>query len=405
VRIISASHRRPGADGELLAEDLALDELPEMDRLVESFREQRVGILKFGGEDAGEALGEAVASCACGPEEAPPRLRYLVNVPFSHGSLFAGGSDAEEPSRDDLRTLVEFAEAISVAYQRFIDFQTLEQRTRELQETQLQLVQSEKMAALGQLVAGVAHELNTPIGAIQSNNQSARKSLESIRELTLANVGGAPPGSEAMLRHLDGLLDLNDVSAAASRRVNQIVSNLRKFARLDESEWKRVDLRQGLEETLALVEHQTRGRIEVVKAYEDVPLVGCYPGQLNQVFMNLIVNAIQAMEGSGGRLGIACSHDGDSVSVSVSDTGRGIAAEAIGRVFDPGYTTKGVGVGTGLGLSIAYRIVQSHGGRIDVESAPGEGSRFTVRIPVRVSPPERSGSAIAVYAGGLDRSR
>jgi two-component system NtrC family sensor kinase len=309
-------------------------------------------------------------------------------VPFSHGTVFIGGTNEQQPSLDDVATLTEFADAISVAYQRFVDFRNLEHRTRELQETQLQLIQSEKMASLGQLVAGVAHELNTPMGAIYSNNQSEGRALSRLIE-ELQN-GGTDPAEQAAT--LAKLRDMNAVNDAASRRIIEIVSNLRKFARLDESEWKVADLREGLDETISLVEHQTRGRIKIVRTYGDVPLVGCYPGQLNQVFMNLIVNAIQAIDGEG-QIDVECFRDGDSIAVRVRDTGHGIPVEALPRIFDPGYTTKGVGVGTGLGLSISYRIAANHGGSLQVKSEKGKGSEFTLRIPIGLSAPKTVSTA------------
>jgi two-component sensor histidine kinase len=192
---------------------------------------------------------------------------------------------------------------------------------------------------------------------------------------------------------------MNVVNDAASRRIIEIVSNLRRFARLDESEWKQADLREGLDETLALVEHQTRGRIEVVRSYGEVPLVGCYPGQLNQVFMNLIVNAIQAIEGEG-RIDVECLREGDSVVVRVRDDGHGIREEALSRIFDPGYTTKGVGVGTGLGLSIAYRIASNHGGTLRVKSEVGKGSEFTLSIPIGLAPPKTLSTTSAYTLSG-----
>jgi len=160
-----------------------------------------------------------------------------------------------------------------------------------------------------------------------------------------------------------------------------IVTNLRTFARLDEAEWKTADLREGMDSTLALVEHLHRGRIEIVREYATVPPIACHPGQLNQVFMNLLVNAIQAIDGPGTihvRLGV----EDRSLRIDVEDTGAGIAPEHLDRVFDPGFTTKGVGVGTGLGLAICHRIVEAHAGTIGVTSRPGVGSMFTVRLPL-----------------------
>jgi signal transduction histidine kinase len=385
LRMISARHER------LSSMELKVSDYPETAEMLDFWTRRAVGIVDLTNEGAAfrdRALEHACEDCFTSD------LEYLLNVPFSHGTVFIGGTNAQQPTLDDVATLTEFADAISVAYQRFVDFRNLESRTRELQETQIQLIQSEKMAALGQLVAGVAHELNTPMGAIHSNNQSQRKALERlIDELDELDSGAAGLSEQAAT--LERLRELNVVNETASRRIIEIVSNLRKFARLDESDWKQADLREGLDETLALVEHQTRGRIRIVRSYEDVPLVGCYPGQLNQVFMNLLVNAIQAIEGEG-RIDVECFREGDSVVVRVRDDGRGIREDALSRIFDPGYTTKGVGVGTGLGLSIAYRIALHHGGSLRVKSEAGKGSEFMLSIPIGLPPP-RTLSTMSAY--------
>ena len=391
LRMISARHER------LSSMELTISDYPETAEMLDFWTRRAVGVVDLSNEGAvfrDRALEHACEDCFTSD------LEYLLNVPFSHGTVFIGGTNAQQPTLDDVATLTEFADAISVAYQRFVDFQTLENRTRELQETQIQLIQSEKMAALGQLVAGVAHELNTPMGAIHSNNQSQRKALERLIE----KLDELDNGAAALSEHaatLEKLRDMNVVNDAASRRIIDIVSNLRKFARLDESDWKQADLREGLDETLALVEHQTRGRIRIVRSYEDVPLVGCYPGQLNQVFMNLIVNAIQAIEGEG-RIDVECFREGDAVVVRVRDDGQGIREESLSRIFDPGYTTKGVGVGTGLGLSIAYRIASNHGGSLGVKSEVGKGSEFTLSIPIDLPPP-RTLSTTSAYTALSNR--
>jgi signal transduction histidine kinase len=385
LRIYSARHEG------LASVELSIADFRETSEMLESWIEHRVSVIQL--SDGASLFRDKALSHAC-EKCATSDIEYLLNVPFSHGTVFVGGTEEQNPTLDDVKTLTEFADAIGVAYQRFVDFRSLEQRTRELQETQLQLIQSEKMAALGQLVAGVAHELNTPMGAIHSNNQSAKKALERlIADLDGGDAGNGLSEHAAMLARL---LDMNVVNDAASRRIIEIVTNLRRFARLDESEWKAADLRAGIDETLALVEHQTRGRIEVVRAYGEIPLVSCYPGQLNQVFMNLIVNAIQAIEGEG-RIEVECSREGESVSVRVRDNGHGIPEEALPRIFDPGFTTKGVGVGTGLGLSIAYRIVSNHGGTLRVRSEVRKGSEFTVEIPIDRRPPKAL-PATRVYA-------
>ena len=382
LRMISARHER------LSSMELTISDYPETAEMLDFWTRRAVGIVDLSGE--GAAFRDRALEYAC-DDCLRSDLEYLLNVPFSHGTVFIGGTKAQQPSLDDVATLTEFADAISVAYQRFVDFRNLENRTRELQETQIQLIQSEKMAALGQLVAGVAHELNTPMGAIHSNNQSQRKALERL----IDELDNGAAGLSEHAATLEKLRDMNVVNDTASRRIIEIVSNLRKFARLDESDWKQADLREGLDETLALVEHQTRGRIRIVRSYEDVPLVGCYPGQLNQVFMNLLVNAIQAIEGEG-RIDVECSREGDSVVVRVRDDGHGIREDALSRIFDPGYTTKGVGVGTGLGLSIAYRIALHHGGSLRVKSEAGKGTEFTLSIPIGLPAP-RTLSTTSAY--------
>ena len=372
--------------GGLETNDLSVHDVPEVQKLIDAWEERRVRMLHFDDAELASGSGRAAQSAHPAHPERPD-WRWMVTVPFSHGAVFVGSSDAEEPSEDHIATLTEFADAISVAYQRFVDF-------RELQETQLQLLQSEKMASLGQLVAGVAHELNTPMGALQSNTQTERAALERIR--TLIERGDIESLSNAVAI----LEEMNGVNEAATRRMTQIVGNLRKFARLDESEWKSVDVREGLDETLALVEHQTKTRIEIKKSYGDVPHVNCYAGPLNQVFMNLIVNAIQAIDGEGS-IRIETRLEKDEVIVRIADTGAGIRQSDIARVFDPGFTTKGVGVGTGLGLSICYRIVQNHGGRLTVSSEEGKGSVFTIAIPLNVEPPENGARTPSAYARPL----
>jgi two-component system NtrC family sensor kinase len=164
---------------------------------------------------------------------------------------------------------------------------------------------------------------------------------------------------------------------------------LRNFARLDEAELQMADLHQGIESTLTLVRHELKNRIRVVKNYGDVPPIRCHPNQINQVFMNMLVNGSQAIKGEG-TITIRTFREGDIVSVQFSDTGVGIPPENLPRIFDPGFTTKGVGVGTGLGLSICFKIVQDHGGRIDVQSEVGKGATFTIRLPIGEASAETS---------------
>lgn len=252
---------------------------------------------------------------------------------------------------------------------------TLEARNRELRETQSQLVQQGKMAALGALVAGVAHDINTPLGSIKSSADLA------------ASVCGKLEGAGVQLPKLLSMLtEANANIATASERIDDIIRSLRSFARLDEAETKRVNLHEGIETALRLVEAQAKERVTIERDFGDIPELTCRAGEINQVLMNVISNAVQAIDGTG-TVTVRTRVSDDEVHVAVSDTGKGISAEDRARVFDPGFTTKGVGVGTGLGLSIAYRIVRDHAGRIEVESERGVGSTFTICLPVERSAP------------------
>jgi signal transduction histidine kinase len=309
-------------------------------------------------------------------EEGYPR--YLLDVPFSAGliSLAAGGPG--ELTGADEGILMQMAQAISVAYTRFHDMQELEKKNRELQEAQAQLVQAAKLAAMGQLVAGVAHEINSPLGTINSNLDVMTRLLARIQAESLNLPDGPHQKIESSLGAIDPLMNLNRI---ACERIIRIVRDLRNFARLDEAEFKMVNLNEDIETTLSLVRHELKDRIQVVKQFSDLPLVPCYPNRLNQVFMNLLINAYQSIPAKG-EIRISTAVIDNDVKISISDTGTGINKEHLDRIFDPGFTTKGVGVGTGLGLSISARIIQDHKGTISVESEIGKGSTFTILLPV-----------------------
>ncbi|WP_334158437.1 PAS domain S-box protein [Oryzomicrobium sp.] len=273
-----------------------------------------------------------------------------------------------------------------------------------LQETQEQLVQSEKLASIGQLAAGVAHEINNPIGYVQSNLTTLERYLGDVHAVLAALDAAAaqlPPEHPAAQevarlkqeRDFDFLLeDLPDLTAQSQEgidRVRKIVADLKDFSRLDSGQdWQRADLRQGLDSTLNIVNNEVKYRAEVVRDYGALPEIECLPSQLNQVFLNLLVNAAHAMpDGERGRITLRTGHSGsdadERVWVEVADTGRGIAPEHLHRIFDPFFTTKPVGKGTGLGLSLSYGIVQKHHGQILVTSQPGQGTTFRVVLPVR----------------------
>jgi signal transduction histidine kinase len=255
----------------------------------------------------------------------------------------------------------------------------------ELREAQERLVMQAKLASLGQLVAGVAHEINTPLGAVVSNNDLFRRCFARLRERVEAlGLGTSDP---VIARDLKAVEDLAEVTRTACGRITGIVRELRTFARLDEADRKPVDLHEGIESTLVLINHLTKGRIDVRRAYGQLPPVECHPNQINQVFMNLLVNACQAIPEAGSiTIHTWFEPQTGMANVSVGDTGSGIPRENLARIFDPGFTTKGAGVGTGLGLSICYQIIEAHGGHIGVESVLGKGTEFVVSLPADVDP-------------------
>ena len=255
----------------------------------------------------------------------------------------------------------------------------IQKRTQALRLKHAQLLQSEKLASLGQLVAGVAHEMNTPLGAIKSTNHTLARSIDRLEQL---RDDSDPQVQGQRRRLLEQARQTNQLTAQAADRIDKIVTSLRRFARLDRAAVDQYDLHHGLDDTLNLLEHQL-ARVAVRRSYDELPSVVCRPDQINQVFMTLVVNSLQAMD-QGGELELCTRVCGaDQVEVEVRDSGHGIDPDVLPRIFDPGFTTKGVGVGTGLGLAIAHQIVDEHGGYIVVESLPGHGCAFKVRLPVR----------------------
>lgn len=232
----------------------------------------------------------------------------------------------------------------------------------ELKDTQLKLINSEKMASLGQLVAGVAHEINTPLASIKSNNELSVKLLKRIEDESVAEI----------------LSEINSIDSEAISRINKLVTGLRKFVRLDEAELQEADINKELDLTLDLIRHETKNKVAVIKQYGEIPLVKCYPNMLNQVFMNILVNACQSIS-EQGEIIIFTEYCNKNLIVRIKDTGCGI--DDINKIFFAGYTTKGVGVGTGLGLAISKKIIEKHNGKISVNSVVGKGSEFIITIP------------------------
>jgi AhpD family alkylhydroperoxidase len=257
----------------------------------------------------------------------------------------------------------------------------LQQLLDELRATQAQLVQSEKMAALGKLVAGLVHEINTPVGAINSAADVSRRSVAKILDVLDTSRTLDDTAKRSQLQDsLKALQNIDPVTAAATERITKIVTSLKSFSRLDEAALQKIDLHDCLETTLTLIEHDLGDRIDVMKDYGDIPQVLCYPGELNQVFINLLTNGIQAVKGSG-TITIRTFEENENVHVKIADTGVGIPADQVQHLFDPGFSKKGVRVKAGMGLFISYNIVQKHGGQLNVESEVGKGSTFTITLP------------------------
>jgi len=249
---------------------------------------------------------------------------------------------------------------------------------KELRDTQVQLVQSEKMASLGNLVAGIAHEINNPIGAINSIADVNSRCLNKIEDFLRPS---AMKNNVDLQRSLNILKKNNLVTAKAGERIAKMVKSLKNFARLDEAEFQKANIHEGIDNTLVLLNHVLKDKITIIKEYGEIPEIFCYPNDLNQVFMNLLVNATQAIENKG-TIKIETHKEQSSVYVKFSDSGKGIPPENISNIFDPGFTTKGVGVGTALGLSICYQIIKDHKGEIRVESQLEQGSTFTIILPM-----------------------
>jgi signal transduction histidine kinase len=270
-----------------------------------------------------------------------------------------------------------------------------------LSMAQEQLVQSEKLASIGQLAAGVAHEINNPIGYVFSNFETLgtyiARMLEMFKAYEEAEASIAAPAVLARLRETRAGIDLDylieDIPGlmAESRegisRVRKIVQDLKDFSRVDANqEWQWANLHAGIDSTLNIVSNEVKYKADVVREYGEIPEIECLPGQLNQVFMNIVVNGAHAISGGRGRITIRTGTAGDNVWVEIADTGSGIAKEHLARIFDPFFTTKPIGSGTGLGLSLSYGIIQKHNGQIEVQSEPGQGTTFRITLPVRHLP-------------------
>lgn len=263
---------------------------------------------------------------------------------------------------------------------------TVDELTRareELETANHKLAEAHRMASLGRLSAGIVHEIKTPIGSIFSNNDVILRSLEKIKGLLSAAQSESAPPPKKALDMIDVIASLAAVDKIACERISGIIRSLKTFARVNENELLEADINGMLLNTIKLASTVFRDRVHIETDLGELPKVQCYPGLLNQVFLNLVVNAGQAIEGSEGRVLVRTRQEGGEIHISVEDNGTGIPPEIQPKIFAAGFTTKAFGEGTGLGLSISREIVEdTHHGRIRFETEPGKGTTFHVRIPV-----------------------
>jgi two-component system, NtrC family, sensor kinase len=349
-------------------------------------------------------------------------VRSFIAVPLRvkervFGVLSVGSGRPHRFAESDVELISAVASHVALAVDRAESFQTIEDLSRgledkvrvrteqlrianeelqsayrDLQQAQMQLIQREKMASVGQLVAGVAHELNNPIGFVFSNVTTLEDFVRRLRAMVETYRGLELPAAEReqvqarweelkidyALRYLDSMIQ---GIREGAERTRKIVRDLRVFARTQDEVWQSVDLHEEIESSLTLLNHLLKDRVRVHRKFGDLPSVECVRSQVDQVFLNLLANAAQAIDGEGDITIETRTENGVAV-VTVTDTGRGIPADVLGRIFDPFFTTKPVGEGTGLGLSISYEIVKKHGGEITAASPPGSGATFTLRLPV-----------------------
>lgn len=288
----------------------------------------------------------------------------------------------------------------------------------EARQNEVQMLQAEKMSSLGQMVAGLAHEMNTPLGFVRNNLELLEAKHHELRELIAMYdklrsqiMYGTPNDVAMMLAQIDQFSQkvknrvyeqaptLYRNSIEGIDRIQDLILNLKNFSRVDEANFKPTNVNENIESTLKIAGHLFKGGIQVIKEFGVLPEIMAYPAQLNQVFLNLITNAVQAVDERTGRIVIRTMAQGNYVVIKIADNGKGIPPENLKRIFEPFFTTKEVGQGTGLGLSIAYKIIEKHKGKIEVQSKVGVGTEFTITLPVNPmqvqAPTEKAPAAFA----------
>lgn len=343
------------------------------------FKSETGTIIKFDDSTYNQIINKEIAVSNCLKEHSCAgnlkKCAFRIIIPIYHLNQLLGIIVMLTHQKKELNDEIDILESVSAQLGNAIiqaklyekDLKTmaeLQSALKELKDTQLQLINSEKMASLGQLIAGVAHEINTPLASINSNNSIIAKVIKKIHDEDIVQM----------------LSEINELDREAVTRISNIVKSLKKFVRLDEAELQDADINKELDLTLDLIRHETKNKIEVNKNYSKLPLVKCYPNMLNQVFMNILMNACQSIE-STGTITINTEFKNNNLIVKIKDSGKGIEKDKLDKIFHVGYTTKGVGVGTGLGLAISQKIIQKHEGKITVNSEFGKGSEFIITIP------------------------
>ena len=359
----------------------------EEDKLVK-WREGKIWTVAYPQEVIdGAMLGMQKLFGLSRPMDFGQRQWQSTYVPFPYGWV-----STWHPADVELSSVVQrMTQTLSLGYLRFLDLQHLEDQNKtlkdalhQLQQTQSQLVLQEKMAALGRLVAGITHEINTPLGAITSMGDTQARSIDKLRQ-NLQNDGEAT--DPVLRRAFERIAQAQQVITTGTERIAAIVRTLKSFVHLDQAEFQKADLHQGLDTALALLDSQLEGRIQIHRDYAEIEPVYCAPSQLNQVFLALLENAVQAIEGPG-QIEVKTAAGRSHTYIQITDNGRGIPEEEVETLFDFDFSSDGHRIKMGFGLPTAFNIVRDHNGELTVESKEGHGTKVTIRLPTDRDEPQ-----------------